>query len=337
MDMVKKNKGKILFIRNYPSSFIQEDIKILRKYFNVKVVDFILNRKDPKNTLKTVFSMIVGTIWADIVFSWFADLHSFYAVKLSKIFRKRSIVVIGGYETAGISEIGYGALLNPKTVDRIKYVFKNSDRIVSLTGSLKKEAMEEYEVDGTNFTVIPTGFDYNLFKSKGKKENLVFTAALGDTYERARLKGIDTFVKSAKFLPDVKFIVNGITGDALEKLKRIASPNVDFIGPVSFEELIGLFQKSKVYCQLSMREGLPTAVCEAMLCECIPVGTEVQGIITAMGDTGFYVSYGNVEGTSEAINKALKSDKGKFARERIIEKFPLSQRETELKRIINNF
>ena len=42
-----------------------------------------------------------------------------------------------------------------------------------------------------------------------------------------------------------------------------------------------------------MREGLPNALCEAMLCECVPVGTDVQGIRTAMGDAGFYVPYGD--------------------------------------------
>ena len=31
------------------------------------------------------------------------------------------------------------------------------------------------------------------------------------------------------------------------------------------EKLIPYYQKAKVYCQLSMREGLPNALCEALL------------------------------------------------------------------------
>lgn len=331
----EENKAKILFIRLWPSSFIQNDLEILQKYFNVKVVDFILNRNDPKKTLKTVFGMITGIIWADIVFSWFASDHSYVAVKLSKIFKKKSVVVIGGYEVAKVKEIGYGILLKPEKALKVKYIFENSDVVISLTEILKNEAIENYGVDGKNFKIIPTGFDYNKFKSNGEKENLVLTVALGKTCGRAKLKGIDTFVKSASFLPEMKFVVNGITGDALEKLKKIAPKNIDFVGPVTFEELIILFQKSKVYCQLSMREGLPTALCEAMLCECVPVGTERYGIPIAMGDIGFYTDYGNVKSTSEAIKKALNSDDGKKARERIKTMFSKENKEKMLVDVIN--
>jgi hypothetical protein len=55
-----------------------------------------------------------------------------------------------------------------------------------------------------------------------------------------------------------------------------------------------------------------------------------------MGTIGYYVRYGDVEQTSKAIHKALKSDKGKFARKRIMERFPLSHREENLKIILNN-
>jgi len=129
--------------------------------------------------------------------------------------------------------------------------------------------------------------------------------------------------------------VIGIQGGALKKLQDIASPNVEFLGPLSQDELIPYYQRAKVYCQLSMREGLPNALCEAMLCECVPVGTRYCGIPTAIGDTGFYVPYGDPKATAEAIKKALKSDKGKAARERIKTMFPIERRERKLIQIVN--
>ena len=111
-----------------------------------------------------------------------------------------------------------------------------------------------------------------------------------------------------------------------------APENVKFTGWVSDDELLQLYQKSKVYCQLSRYEGLPNVLCEAMLCECIPVGTKYCGIPTAIGNTGFYVPWENAKATAEAVINALKtsSDLGKNARERIRQKFPSERREKEL-------
>jgi glycosyltransferase involved in cell wall biosynthesis len=63
-----------------------------------------------------------------------------------------------------------------------------------------------------------------------------------------------------------------------------------------------------------------------MLCECIPVGTEVCGIPVAIGDTGFYVPFGDGPETAKAIEKALQSDNGPKARERIKKLFPIEKR-----------
>ena len=96
---------RILFVRPSKTSFIQQDLELLRKHFNVRVVDFVLSRKKPKDTFKTAFGMIKGILWADVTFSWFAGIHAYVAVRLSKIFKKKSIVVVGGYKTANVSEM----------------------------------------------------------------------------------------------------------------------------------------------------------------------------------------------------------------------------------------
>jgi glycosyltransferase involved in cell wall biosynthesis len=106
---------------------------------------------------------------------------------------------------------------------------------------------------------------------------------------------------------------------------------------LSQDKLISYYQKAKVYCQLSMREGLPNTVCEAMLCECVPVGTNVEGIHTAIGNTGFYVDHGDVEGTVQAIKKALSSADGfgRKAREHIQKNFSFEKRKHILKNLFN--
>lgn len=72
-----------------------------------------------------------------------------------------------------------------------------------------------------------------------------------------------------------------------------------------------------------------------MLCECVPVGTDVPGIHTAIGNTGFYVPYGDVNATVDALKMAIVSDKGQLARDRIKNLFPLEKRESQLIEIID--
>ncbi|RLF30482.1 MAG: glycosyl transferase family 1, partial [Thermoplasmata archaeon] len=146
-------------------------------------------------------------------------------------------------------------------------------------------------------------------------------------------------VNTAKYLPDVRFVVIGkFIDNSIEYVKKNASTNVGFTGFVSENELIEWYQRAKVICQLSYYEAFGLAPAEGMACECIPVVTkERAGLPEFVGDCGFYVSYGDEKATAEAIKKALNApdELGKKARERIKEMFPLEKREMELRKLIN--
>ena len=324
-------KAKILFVRTSKSSFIQKDIELLRKYFDVKIIDFVLSRENLKSTFITPFKIFTGVLWADLTFSWFAGTHAFWAVRLSKIFRKKSIVVVGGYEVAKVPEIGYGAMSNPRSARIVKYVLENADKVLAVSEFNKKEIVKY--TNSKNVELLYNGVDCNKFKPKGEKEDLVITAG-NPTKNTCKLKGIDTFVKASLAFSELKFVVIGnYDVDIRNCLKQIA-PNVEFTGAISHEGVISWSKKAKVYCQLSYRESFGMSLAEAMSCECVPVVTHNAALPEVVGDTGFYVPYGDPKATAEAIKKALNSNKGKEARERIENMFPIERREQDLIRII---
>jgi len=309
--------------------FLKRDLEILNKYFEVRTAPTFNHRKLIKS-IPSIFKILKGTLWADLTLSQFADTHAFLAVLFSKIFRKKTIVIVGGYEVAKVPEIGYGAMLNPVYTFAVRFVLKFADKILTTADSLKDDAVANARVGGENIKTVPECYDSEFWIPCGKKEDLVMTIAhLRESV--IKRKGIETFVLAAKYLPKVKFIVAGPQVDgSVNHLKSIAPPNVEFPGFIPSGELPWWYSRAKVYCQLSRYEGLPNALCEAMLCECVPIGTEYCGIPVAIGDTGFYVPYRDVEATVEAIKKALKSNKGKEARERIKIMFPLERRKAEL-------
>lgn len=83
-----------------------------------------------------------------------------------------------------------------------------------------------------------------------------------------------------------------------------------------------------------MSEGLPNTLCEAMLCGCIPVGSEVNGIPLAIGETGFVIKKKDIREAKDAILKANRYDDPLSPRKRILELFPEANRINALHSII---
>ena len=321
----KLRKIKILFIYDEMRSFTQKDLEILQKHFIVKPLKYT-GKKD-------IIKILYGVLTTDVNFSWFALGYATMAVFFSKIFRKKSIVVAGGWDVVDMPEIDYGAMRNPKRVRKTKFTLKHADKVLAVSESTRKD-VSKFEKNA-NVETLYHGFDSSKSKTRNK-ENVAISIGTS-TWNTLKVKGIETFVKSAKFLPNIQFIVIGPQkDDSINYLKTIASSNVDFIDFLPTKKLLIYLKKAKVYVQVSAQESFGSALAEAMLCECVPVVTNRGAIPEVVGDTGFYVLYGDPEQTAQKIKEALESDKGKAARERIKILFPFEKRELRLVQIINN-
>jgi len=73
-----------------------------------------------------------------------------------------------------------------------------------------------------------------------------------------------------------------------------------------------------------------------MLCECIPVGSNVTFIPEIIGDSGFIVNKRNTEEMKQKTEKALESaaSMGKKAKQRILDNYSLETREKSLTGLI---
>ena len=317
-------RPKILFVYQKPVSFVKVDLEILQRHFDVIPHQWTRTR-DIKNILRVMWYVYR----TDLSFIWFAAGHAARVVFFSKLFGKKLIIVASGYSVASIPEINYGLMLSPKSAHWVKYALENADKALAVSEFNKKEILKH--AHPKDIKLIYHGVDCNKFKPQGKKiENLVLSVG-PVTNSNLKRKGLETFVKSAKFLPNIKFVLIGRHIDkSISYLRSIASPNVEFTGFISNEELLKYYQKAKVYVQVSAHEAFGLSLAEAMACECIPVVTNRGAIPEVVGDTGFYVPYGDPRATAEAIKRALLSDKGKEARERIKKMFPIEKREREL-------
>lgn len=354
-------KKKILFIKNLYQNpkFITNDIEILKKEYEVKLLNFN-NRKNFLIIFSLLFQglYLLFSIWKyDLVYIWFADYLSILPVFFSKLAGKKCIICAGGYEATYIPEINmgvytYDTFSRSVRANCVKYSLKNCTAIYPVDETLientntyiysdtpgkppLKDGIKNF-IPGlkTDFNTLYLGYDHEIFIKPENilKENSVLSAGLIINSDEFRRKGFDLLISAAKEMPEIKFVLIGLNDEYLEKIKKIKSDNVTLLGIVPYKKLIEEYSKAKVYAQFSMFEGMPSSICEAMLCECIPVGSNVNGIPKIICDFGIIINERKPEHVIEAIKKAfsLNNNYGLNAREHIIKQFNLTRREYEL-------
>ena len=311
------------------SSFIEKDYKLLCRTHDVLLLNF----------RREFYKSVLAVANCDLTFCWFADVHSAVLTAIGKSLGRKSILVSGGYDVANVPELRYGAFqYSLPTRASARYALRNADRIVVVAPSLKIEAMRNAGIDGSTVEYLPTGYDPEFWNPGGmeRRQRIVLTVAHLNSRTIA-LKGVDIFIAAAALVPDADFVIVGMMmDDVAQHLARISPPNVRFAGSLLPNDLKTTYRGAAVYCQLSRHEGLPNALCEAMLCGCIPVGTSTGGIPLAMDNTGEIVQPGDVEAAAAAIQRALDAPETNRAKARqiIATRFTLSKREEGLLNLI---
>lgn len=340
------------------SSFVRKDYEILRKRFSVRQFHY----QSTKNPIgfaiqmtKTLFASLRFATRSDLVFIWFADYHSLFPALIGRLTGKKVVVVTGGFDAVAIPQLSYGVFVRKN----FRYwcaasTYRFANLILPVDSSLES-GFNHYAENGgialpvgvrqfvpdlkSRIEVLPTGYDPGIWKrdTTVDRKPSVLTVAYVNKEQTFRLKGFDLLIETAQLLPGTVFTLAGMSPEMQEKYRNKIPSNVRLLGPVQYHELPALYSSHQVYAQLSLSEGLPNSLCEAMLCECVPVGSQVNGIPTAIGRTGYLLQKHDAKEASQLITCALNSgdETGKAARARIMENFPEQNREEKLISLLN--
>jgi glycosyltransferase involved in cell wall biosynthesis len=338
---------KLLWIYTNRSSFVEKDIRLMKDFFEINEFHF---KHD--SVFITVLSFIrlfihLAFVKYELMVCQFAGYQSFIPSVFYKIFKRNLLIIVGGTDCASIPEINYGNF-NRKILGRVTaFSLKNCSYITAVDETL---LFQEYTYDSrisnqgiryfvpdikTPMNVIYNGYDPEIwFRNREKKSNTFITVNTG--ISAIKRKGIDMIFEVSDDFPDCRFIIIG-----LDKFKSPfkEKPNVELFRFIPNHELINYFSSSEFYLQLSLMEGFPNALCEAMLCECIPIVSNVAAMPKIVGDAGFVLKRRDVHELKKLIKDALNSDKAtmaKKARQRIQENFTEERRKSELKSLIES-
>jgi glycosyltransferase involved in cell wall biosynthesis len=293
----------ILFVHAYPATFTISDLELLRERYHVSELWF---RRDTMSIFQSAARAFVRSLSAKVVFCWFGSFHALIPVVTARILGRTAIVVTAGYDSANMPELGYGNM--QRGIRRLigKTVFRLASVILATSEFSRSELLNNVGVSADKVKVVYPGFEPIEFNTQTRKQKVALCVGMIDKSNLVR-KGMETFVRAAKYLPDVTFVLAGKHLDSTaDWLKTIATANVIIPGYVA--DLTKLMLSASVIVQVSAHEGFGCAIAEAMLCGCIPVVTNRGSLPEVVGDTGVYVPYDDAEATASAIQRALNMD-----------------------------
>lgn len=213
-----------------------------------------------------------------------------------------------------------------------KKLIQNVDTLTVVARSVAEE-LKDYPTAQKNIIVMANGIDSTLFtpaQRKTTEQYILFTGRL--SYRKGLFDLLESARHICKKYPQITYKITGagILSDELQrKIQDLDIANqVQFLGFVSREQLISLYQQATLYALPSHYEGLPTVLLEAMACGVPVVATAVSGNVDVIthGKNGLLVPPKTPEKLTEAISRVLddetlKTTLGQNARKTIEEKY----------------
>ena len=211
-------------------------------------------------------------------------------------------------------------------------LINRAEKITTVANSVASE-LKDYNLNKEEIEVIGNGVDEDIFKPIDNKSDENYILYTGRLDYR---KGLFDLIESSKSIldvyPNVSFFVTG-KGILLNQLKKRVnelgvSDNFKFLGYVSREKLITLYQNATIYVMPSHYEGLPTVLLEAMSSGCPVVATSVSGNLDVLTNDldGLLVPPKSPKKIAESVIDLLNNEDkrikmGNAARKTIEERF----------------
>jgi len=183
-----------------------------------------------------------------------------------------------------------------KAVEKFQ-IKRDYDKIIFFSDYARKEGLE-YGIPKYITKIINPGIprSFSSFKIEKKEKFVLFVGRI------SKQKGLDYLMEAAKQLPDIKFKLAG-RGEEMERLKKLAPSNVEFLGFVPDNELISLYSRALIFCLPSVGEGFGYVLIEAMASGCAIVST------VPLKYEGKTIEIGNVSQLKDSIEYLVNNQK----------------------------
>jgi glycosyltransferase involved in cell wall biosynthesis len=339
---IESNAGwPVLMVQLHPSTFVKRDEQILRSLGPVKV--FTFRRQKGRALLIELIRQklfLLRNIWScRVIYIWFADFHAVLPALFARLTGRKCVIVIGGVDAAYLPEYHYGT--KTRLIGRISLYM--SLRLAHLLLPVSEFTLNDLRRNISENLVRKALVVHNCYTPERQalpghgNRNVVLSIALASTQRIMFIKGIDIFLAAAAKMPEQRFMVVGLSSEAMKEAQRLASANVTLLGPVSFNNLQEIYRQTIAICQFSRQESFGIALLEGLAAGCVPVIANRCGPAEVFADTGVpAINQMDADEAVLAIRSALRMEPEKLTwiQQKVLDAFHCNVRKEKLRAAI---
>jgi glycosyltransferase involved in cell wall biosynthesis len=217
--------------------------------------------------------------------------------------------------------------------------------VIAVSKAISEQLIGNYRFPKGKVAVVHNGVDPGKFtfnpntrlKTRERWRLSPDALVFGSVGRLNKVKGLETAIEAfAQVIKrnsdrDIALVLvgDGPERETLEELARKHGVHAKVHFPGFTSEPWREFSAIDFFVLPSLREGLPIALLEAMACECVPIATQIDGVIEVLTepDLGWLVPPGDASFFAEAMEAALnttkevKEQRSKLARCHVVRNF----------------
>lgn len=347
--------GPLLYCFPQSSSFIQRDIDGLREHYVVHAQ--ALNAqpawKLPLRLLRQLLWLLRNRAWNCDCICHFSGYHAL----LPGWICRRTFIILAGSDCASIPAIRYGNHSRKWMGWATRIAAAQATRLLPVHASLMHRTQTYSDLvpaeQGilafgpaikTPWTAIPYGFDTEFWNpgtggDRAPNSFICVPGAASPTNRLHLLKGVNLVLDIAGRMPLAQFTIVGVADpDAYAG----APKNVSFHRHVDAVTLRDFYRKASFHMQLSLSEGMPNALCEAMLCGCIPLASPISSMPDIVDGIGFLLEHDDPEMGAALCREMLalpaseRDRRSRSARSKVEKDYPIQHRMDALASVLQD-
>jgi glycosyltransferase involved in cell wall biosynthesis len=206
------------------------------------------------------------------------------------------------------------------------YQLSTATKVIAVSEATKKDLVKKIGLPGEKISVVHESVDQKVFKkigndplrdimSKYKITRGKYFLFVGTVQPRKNLERIISSFKDfiSNSGQDINLVIAGSKGWKSKPLYSLPrelgiEAKVRFLGRVTDEDLVGLYNGATALVYPSLFEGFGLPILEANACGCPVITSDSSSMPEVVGDAGILVDAGSREQITEAMKKMYTND-----------------------------